>query len=84
MGNKAGGWEPSQLREFRAELQANPALCERALALLREPTPEPKCVLVRCSRENVDRAILRALARAVIHRGVCEIEIEKNDAETKI
>jgi len=76
--------EPAQLRDFRSEFQASPELCERALGVLGEPAPEPKRGSIRCSRENVDRAICRALAHAAVHRGIYTVEIEGKDAETKI
>ena len=33
-------WESAQLHEFRAEFQSDPALADRIMAVLGEPTPE--------------------------------------------
>ncbi len=65
-------WEPGQLRDFRGEFQANPALCERALAVLGEP--EPERVIIRTDAESVDLALARALALAV-NGAVCRVEL---------
>jgi hypothetical protein len=67
--------ESAQLRHFRAEFQANPALCERALAVLGEPAPEPERVLIRTDAESVDLALARALALAV-NGTVCRVECD--------
>ena len=59
-------WEPAQLRNFRAGLQAKPPLYERALALLGDdPPPDGERVLIRTDRQSVDLALVRALALAV-------------------
>ena len=58
-------WEPQQLRGLRAELQASPSLCERALAVLGEATPESERILIRTDSKSVDPALARALVLAV-------------------
>jgi hypothetical protein len=74
MKGTLGEWQPAQLREFRAEFLANPALCERALAFLGEPAREPERVLIRSDAESIDLARARALALAV-NGGVCRLEL---------
>ena len=54
--------EPAQLRDLRVELQNDPALCERTLAVLGEPTPESERGLIRTDSESVDLALARVLA----------------------
>jgi len=68
-------WEPSQWRGFVAELQANPGLCERVLAVLGEPAPEPERVLIRTDAESINLAIARAIALAVVRREIAQIEL---------
>jgi hypothetical protein len=77
----AAGWEPTQLWELRTELQANPALCERALAVVREPVPEPKRALIRTDSESVDLALARALALAV-NGAACRVELIQDDGNS--
>jgi hypothetical protein len=54
----------SQLRDFQAELETSRSLCERVLAVLGEPTPEPEPILIRTDAASVDLAIARAPALA--------------------
>jgi len=74
MNGTQGEWQPAKLREFRGEFDANPALCERALAFFGEPAPEPERVLVRTDAESVDLAIGRALVLAV-NGALCRVEL---------
>jgi hypothetical protein len=54
--------EPEQQRQFGAELQQDSALCGRVLETLPPVEVEPKRI-IRCSPENIERAICRAFAR---------------------
>jgi len=63
------------------EFQANPALCERALAVLGEAAPEPEPVLIRTDAESVDLALARALALAV-NGAVCRVELTHDDGNS--
>lgn len=74
---RPGEWEPQQLRSFRAAFQANPALCEHALAGLGEPAPKPGRVRIRTDTASVDLAVARALALAV--KGTL-VKVELSDA----
>jgi hypothetical protein len=67
-------FEPQQLRDFRAQFQSDPALCERALALLGQSAPEPEHVVIRTDSESVDLALARALALA-LNGAVCRMEL---------
>lgn len=69
---------------YERELLTNPELAEEILHRLGPLAELERRVLIRCSRENVDRAIAKALARAVAHREVCKIEIESCDDERKV
>jgi hypothetical protein len=79
MSGTQSEWEPGQLRDFRAEFQGDPALCERALAVLGEPAPEPERVIIRTDAESVDLALARALALAT-NRTLAKVEL--TDART--
>ncbi|MGA2631355.1 MAG: hypothetical protein ABSG54_14245 [Terriglobia bacterium] len=74
MNGERTEFEPVQLREFRAQLQANPALAVEALQTF-PPVPEPETVLIRCDAAHVDKAIARAVALAAIRREFAEIEL---------
>ena len=74
---------PAQLAQFERELASDHELVGRIMAELPH-VEEPKRVLIRCSPENADRAIARALAGAVVQKEICKIQIENNDAETEI
>jgi hypothetical protein len=74
MPSETRGREPAQLRELRAELRGNPALADLILATLRMVPEEPERVL-RCSGENAERAVCRALALADVRREVWRVEI---------
>lgn len=70
-------WEPQDLRRYRAELQANPALADAVLArpdVFQPALAEPERT-IRCSRENVESAICRALAQAVVAGQLWRVEI---------
>lgn len=51
-----------QLESFEHELLADPALVERILATL-PPVEDEQERIIRCSPENLERAICRAIAR---------------------
>lgn len=77
MGSDPRGRQPQQLGELRAEIQANPALADVILA---RPDVFPPASLeservIRCSRENAERAVCRALAEAAISRELWRVEI---------
>jgi hypothetical protein len=62
------GWEPEQLRDFRARFQRNPALADAVLARpdVFPPAPlELERVLIRTDAVSVNPAIMRALEFAV-------------------
>jgi len=66
MDSNTRGFEPQQLRDFRAQLAVDPQLVDLILArpeLFRPVPPEPERV-IRCSLANVDGAIARMLAAA--------------------
>jgi len=67
-----------QLRQFERELAADPALCGRILAELPAVPTAPERV-IRTSSENVDRAIARALARAVLFCELSTVEMVRED-----
>jgi hypothetical protein len=71
----SGGHTPEQVFRFERELAADAALVARVLATVPPAPEEPKRVLIRCSRENADRAIARALARAVVFCELSTVEI---------
>jgi hypothetical protein len=54
----------SNLARYDRELLANPELVEYIMRELPPVTEEPERV-IRCSAQNVERAVCRALARAV-------------------
>lgn len=58
-------WQHPQLRGFRAELSASPAICERILAALAEPCSPPKRAVVRSDTASIGPALRRAFALAV-------------------
>jgi hypothetical protein len=58
-------FEASQLREFRAALQGDRALCERIIATLPPASPEPEHVIIKTDAASVDAAICKAVALAV-------------------
>ena len=74
MNGTPGELEPAQLRDFRAEFQRDPALAERIMAVLGEPTPEAERGLIRTDAESVDLALARALALAV-SGAMCRVEL---------
>lgn len=70
-------WESAQLHEFRAEFQSDPALADRIMAVLGEPTPEVERGLIRTDAESVDLALARALALAV-SGAICRVELRRD------
>jgi hypothetical protein len=70
----SGAHTPEQVCRFECELAKNPALVERILQSL-PPAPAQPERIIRCSRENVDLAICRALARVVVNAQPWRIEI---------
>jgi hypothetical protein len=60
----SASFEPSQLREFRAALKRDPALCARILASF-PAVPQSERVTIRTDRASVDAAISKALALGV-------------------
>lgn len=77
MGGEPSRWESSQLRDFRAQSQSDPALADAVMACSDAFPPahlEPERV-IRTSRENAERAVCRALARAALWRELWRVEI---------
>ena len=79
MDNDAGGWEPSQLRDFRAQIESAPALAAKVLG--ESGTAQRSLRAVKAGeflrmdikpREMLLRPILAAQGLAMIHakRGV--------------
>jgi hypothetical protein len=62
------------------ELLVDPVLADAILARPDVfPTGPPEIDhVIRCSSENVDRAISRALARATVHREMWRLEITRS------
>jgi hypothetical protein len=59
---------------YERDFVQDPALCERVLQTLpRVPRQQER--VIRASRENVDRAIARALSRAVVFCELSRVEI---------
>lgn len=54
---------PAQLAAFERELRDNPALVEEILAAF-PPVEVEADRVIRCSRENTDQAVARAIAKA--------------------
>jgi hypothetical protein len=60
-------WESDQLRQFRAELRADPTLVEAILNcpdVFPPASARPKGLLIRTDAESVDLGLSRALALA--------------------
>lgn len=77
MNGECTEWEPAQLRDFRAEFQRDAALAARVMACPDVFPParlEPERV-IRTSRENAERAVCRALARAAVWGELWRVEI---------
>ena len=75
MKGKHTEWEPSQLRDFRAQVDLALADAIMARPDAFPPAPvEPEHV-IRTSPENVEPAICRALARAVAWRELWRVEV---------
>jgi len=59
---------PEQLRQLESDLLADLGLAERVLETL--PPVTARARVVRCTAENLEQAIARAFARAIV-RGEC-------------
>ncbi len=59
---------------YRHALLADPALCDRILRELPPAPAEPERV-IRCCRENAERAVCRAVAPAAVRREVWRIQL---------
>jgi hypothetical protein len=71
----SGEHQPEQLRRFERELRDDPELCDRIFAEFAGADEEER--IIKTSPQNADRAIARAIARAVELGGVWRIEIEE-------
>jgi hypothetical protein len=72
--------EPARLRDFRADLERNPALAELVIALLGDRAPGPERVRIRADAESVDAALARGFALACVN-GIL-VAVELRDART--
>jgi hypothetical protein len=77
MTSNQRGFEPQQLRDFRAQLAVDRELVDLILARpdLFPPVPPETERVIRCSLGNVDRAVCRALALAAVRWQVWQVEI---------
>jgi hypothetical protein len=66
----------SDLQRYECELRQDPQLVERVLAMLPRVAPQTERV-IRTSRQNVDRAIARGLARSVVFCELTGVQIAK-------
>jgi len=70
------GYESPDVGRYARDFSQHPALAEGILARLPPVEVEPERV-IRCSPENADRAICRALARAVVDGNLWRLEVTK-------
>ena len=66
----------NELRRFERGFMSDPALRERILTAVRRAPAEPGGRVIRCSRQNTERAVARAISKAVVSGVVWRIEME--------
>jgi hypothetical protein len=65
---------------YQRELQAEPVLALRILRAM-SALPEGPERVIRCSQQNAERAVARALARATVQGQIWRVEIEEGTGD---